>query len=304
MGCSSGYEGMSTLCYDVTCSRLFLIALSVCDASVCATADWAEHTGEKYVLGGFEGGSEGVGARCSSGSRRGWRSPESATQAAFLTLIATCNVFTSVFLCTGEGVCLVPSPFGGVCLLSCSFGGWLYLVPCPFWGWICLVPCHFWGVSMPGTFPSPGRYTPEGITPRCWRLVVAAEADGTDPTGILSCMRSTSATADLENDAALDLPNECCELHRFVNHKSLESSASSETHLNVVICWGKEEMEPTHIDGCIYSHWRSLSARNVPYLRNCGDFFFAQYFFIGGSLELPMWFTVFTGVCLFMEKRG
>ena len=71
MGCSSGYEGMSALCYDVTCSRLFLIALSVCDASVCATADWAEHTGEKYVLGRFEGGSEGVGARCSSGSRRG-----------------------------------------------------------------------------------------------------------------------------------------------------------------------------------------------------------------------------------------
>ena len=217
----------------------------VCLWCVCMRNSWLDrvgHAGWKYVLGG-DGWNEGVSARRSSGSRRGWRSPESATQAAFLTLITACNVFTTVFLYTGEGVCLVPCPFGGVCLLSCPLGVGKYTwshVPwggytwshVPFRGVVCLVLCPFWGVCMSGTPLSPGRYTPEGTTPQCWHLVVATEAAGTHPTGMLSCTRSTSATATLGGCLSDDTVlcevmlhlNEYCELHRLANHKSLESS--------------------------------------------------------------------------------
>ena len=77
--------------------------------------------------------------------------PESATQAAFLTLITACNVFTSGCLSTrGGGVCLVSCPFWGE---SWSHVPWGVGIPGPMslLGW----------VAMPGsTRPPPGRYAP------------------------------------------------------------------------------------------------------------------------------------------------
>ena len=68
------------------------------------------------------------------------------------------------------------------------------------WGWVSIPgPMSFLGVGMPGPmsfvgcqyfryipFP-PVRYTPKGTTPLCWHLVVATEAGGMHPTGMLSC---------------------------------------------------------------------------------------------------------------------
>ena len=157
------------------CSRLFRIVLSVCDASLCATTDWIRHAGWKYVLGG-DGWSEGVSARCSNGSRRVWRSPWISHQAAFLTLITACNVFTCVFLCTGErhALCHVPSWRYACCNVP-LVGGWIS------WSHVLLGR----GVGMPGPmsflgcqyvrytpFPfkvHPGRYNPPL---QCWHLIV------------------------------------------------------------------------------------------------------------------------------------
>ena len=181
-------------------------------------------------------------------------------------------MFSLVSFCAperGYALCHVPSG-GGYACCHVPLGGdytWSHVPSGGGYAWSHVIS----GVSVCQVHSlPPGRYTPESITPP---VLTSSGGRRSRRYG------SYRNTADLENDAALDLPNECCELHRFVNHKSLESSALSETHLNVVICWGKEEMEPTHIDGCIYSHWRSLDARNVPYLRNCGDFFFCAVLF-------------------------